>query len=107
VCKTYFHPPIAICTECHSEDLKFEPVSGRGTIYSFTITHDARTPAFAARTPYAVVWIELEEQARLRLVSNMPDTPLEDLRCEAPVEVYFETIAPGVRLPEFRLASRQ
>jgi uncharacterized protein len=103
-CKLYYHPPVAICTSCHGEELKFEPVSGRGTVYSYTITHEARTPAFTALQPYAVVWIELEEQARLRLVSSMPSTPLAGIRCDVQVEVYFDTITGDTAIPVFRLA---
>jgi uncharacterized protein len=103
-CATYQHPALGVCFNCGSEDLAYESVSGRGTIYSYTITHDARTPAFVARQPYALVWVELPEQPRLRIVANMPETALEDVRIGTSVEVYFEEIAPNVKVPQFRLA---
>ena len=62
-CGTYHHPQLTMCTHCQSEDLRYEPVSGKGTIYTFTITHDARTPAFAARQPYAIVWVRTRRAA--------------------------------------------
>ena len=103
-CGDYHHPPVAVCLNCLSEDLRYEPVSGRGVIYTYTVTHDARNPAFAALQPYAVVWVDLVEQARLRIVANMPDTPLEDVRVGADVEVYFEALDGGTKIPQFRLA---
>jgi uncharacterized OB-fold protein len=103
-CKTYQHPALAVCFSCGSDQLAYERVSGRGTIYSYTITYDARTPAFTARQPYALVWVELVEQPRLRILANMPETPLGDVRIGASVEAYFEELAPGVRVPQFRLA---
>jgi uncharacterized protein len=106
-CKTYQHPALGVCFTCGSDDLGYERVSGRGTIYSYTITYDARTPAFTARQPYALVWIELVEQARLRILANMPQTPLDAVRIGAPVEVYFEEIAPGVKLPQFQLIEEE
>jgi uncharacterized protein len=102
-CRTYHHPPLTMCTHCHSEDLRHEPVSGNGTIYTFTITYDARTPAFAARQPYAIVWVELDEQPRLRVLANMPDTPLDQVKIGAQVEVLFEEIAPNIKVPQFTL----
>jgi uncharacterized protein len=104
-CKRYHHPPTSMCFECGSEDLGFEPVSGHGTIYTYTITHDARNPAFAAIQPYAIVWVELDEQPRLRIVANMPGTPTGDLRIGAPVEVFFEDLTPSLALPQFRLVA--
>lgn len=105
-CSRYYHPPVAICSNCHSEDLSYQTVSGKGTLYTFTITHDARTPAFAALQPYAVVWVELDEQPGLMMMTNMPDTDLKDVRIGERVEVSFEQIGPGSRIPQFRLAKR-
>ena len=105
-CSRYYHPPVAICSNCHSEDLSYQPVSGGGTLYTFTITHDARTPAFAALQPYAVVWVELDEQPGLMVMTNMPDTGLKDVRIGERVQVYFDEIASGIRIPQFRLANR-
>ena len=102
-CRRYHQPPVGICPFCHSVDLRYEAVSGLGTIYTYTVTHDARTPAFAAVQPYAVVWVELDEQPRLRLISNMPGTPLDKVQIGSRVEVFFEEIEPGHKLPEFRL----
>jgi uncharacterized OB-fold protein len=103
-CTRYQHPPATICLRCGSNELAFEPVSGGGTIYTYTITYDARTPAFAARQPYAVVWVALDEEPGVRLLTNMPDTPLEDVRIGARVEVYFDELTADVKLPQFRLA---
>src|SRR5947208_13694504 len=61
-CATYFHPPLPACDVCESDDLRFETVSGRGTIYSFTWLHAAALDAFKAASPYAVVRVELAEQ---------------------------------------------
>jgi len=103
-CSIYQHPPTSRCFLCSSEELDFEAVSGMGRIHSFTITHDARTPAFMARQPYAVVWIELEEQTELYVIANMPETPIDEVQIGRRAEVYFDNIANSVWLPQFRLA---
>ena len=103
-CSRYFHPPRGLCPDCLSSELRFEPASGRGIVYSYTVTHDARHVAFAEIQPYAVVIVELEEQPGLVLLSNMYGDDIERLRPGLPVEVAFEEVAAGWRIPQFRIA---
>lgn len=107
-CGTYFHPPVGICPKCLRTDLAFTPVSGRGTLYSFTLTcSGARHPAFAARTPYVVALIELVEQHGLLLFSNLPESDPAELEIGRPVEFYPELREGGIHVPEFRLVASQ
>jgi len=104
-CSTYFHPPVGLCPDCLSEDLAFVPVSGEGTVYSFTQTHSgARHPAFAARTPYLVALVELVEQAGLFFFSNLdgsdPATPVAGQR----VQFFAEEREGGAVIPQFRVS---
>jgi uncharacterized OB-fold protein len=105
-CTRYHHPPVAICPACACEALAFEEVSGNGEIHALTVTHDARTPAFAAIQPYLIVWVALDEQPGLVLMTNILGSGPDDVRIGARVEVCFEEIAPGVHLPQFRLTAR-
>ena len=41
-CGHFQHPPYATCVNCISTDLTFEPVPGKGIIYSYTIMHRDR-----------------------------------------------------------------
>jgi uncharacterized OB-fold protein len=102
-CKRFQHPPADRCLECGFQSLQFCEVSGSGSIVSFTITYDARTPAFASRQPYAIVWVELDTQEGLVLVANLSESPVEAIQIGMPVQVYFERLADGVRLPQVRL----
>jgi uncharacterized OB-fold protein len=102
-CKRYHHPPLVVCTDCLSTDQRYEPVSGRGTISTFTITYDARQPAFEAIQPYTVAVVELAEQERLFMLSNIPGTPVEEIAIGLRVIVEFEEIAPGLKIPQFRV----
>jgi uncharacterized protein len=102
-CRRYQHPPLAFCSTCHAEELEFEAVSRLGTIYSTSITYDARTPAFIERQPYVVAWVELDEQQGLIIAGNMPDTPIDAAQIGDRVEVYFEKVSGDCKLPQFRL----
>lgn len=102
-CRNLAHPPVVVCHRCGSLEFAYERVSGRGRVYSFTVTRDARNPAFAAVQPYIVAWVELAEQAGLRLICNMPSVDLDRVAVGADVEVFFERLSPTICLPQFRL----
>jgi uncharacterized OB-fold protein len=115
-CARLRYPPGAGCPWCGALVWTWQPVSGRGTIYSYEIVVQAIQPGFRELTPYPVVVVELDEQRGaptpddgLRLVANLV-TP--DFRPEAEertaigarVEVCFQPVAAGFALPQFRLS---
>jgi uncharacterized OB-fold protein len=94
---TYF-PPQPFCPGCASADVEVVRASGRGSLYSYVITHRA-APGFEA--PYVIAEVELEEGPRLlsNLVDVAPDP--EQLPLDLALEVTFETFGE-VTLPLFR-----
>ncbi|MGD9797979.1 MAG: Zn-ribbon domain-containing OB-fold protein [Acidimicrobiia bacterium] len=101
-CGYHRHPPRPCCKRCNGFDLSPAEMSGRGTVYSYTVAVQPFHPWLATRLPYVLAVVELEEQPGLKLVTNLVDCAEEDLRCGLPVEVTFETIDDGVVLPVFR-----
>jgi uncharacterized OB-fold protein len=101
-CGYYQHTPRSCCKRCNGFSLAPAEVSGRGTMYSYTIAVHPFHPWLASRLPYVLAVVELEEQLGLKLVTNIVECPEDDLRCDMAVEVTFETIAEGVVLPMFR-----
>lgn len=101
-CELLRHYPQYLCPACHSDRWRWRQVSGEGTVYSFTIAHQAFNSAWAARVPYAVATIELDEG--VRLVSDLPDDDTEHVAIGRRVAVFFDEVAEGVTLPRFRLA---
>ena len=57
--------PRSLCTACMSDDLRWRPARGRGTVYSYSTVHRALLPGFEEDLPYVVAMIELEEGVRL------------------------------------------
>jgi len=102
-CRHFNHPPVDICPRCHSMEHAFEQVSGTGKIYSFTITHDARQPAFTEIQPYPVAVIELDEEPGLFMLTNIPGAEVEEVKTGLSVEVEFEELVPGRFIPQFHL----
>ena len=96
-CGTLRHPPRVLCAECGSDQVSWAPSAGRGTIFSWTVTHQAPHPAFADQVPYAVVVAELEEGARI--VASLRELVPADLELGLAVEVVLEEVSEGVLLP--------
>ena len=50
-CRAWRFLPRYMCAQCGSPDFAWTPVRGTGSLYSWTITHQALHPAFAADIP--------------------------------------------------------
>ncbi len=100
-CEHFSHPAPDRCPACLSPDLTPTAMSGRGTIFSFTIIRRAFHPGFAADIPYVVALVELAEQAGLHLVTNIVGGTAADLRIGMDVAVEFEPYGDFAR-PVFR-----
>ena len=62
-------------------------MSGRGTVYSFTINRQAWVPGL--EVPFVIAIVELDEQPGLRLMTNIVDGTPEEVEIGMPVEVAF------------------
>jgi uncharacterized protein len=74
-------------------NLEWRIVSGRGHIYSYTVTH-VPTPGFEDRGPYPIGLVELEEG--VRIIANLVKLDPAALKIGLRVKVTFETLAPGI-----------
>ena len=77
-------------------------VSGKGTVYSFVVVHQATMPGFAQDVPYVAAWIEFPEQSGLKMISNVIDCEPSEVFVGMSVEVTFEDVTEDVTLPKFR-----
>ena len=102
-CSEYVHPPREMCPRCRHETLVPTPVSGRGSIYSWSVMHSPGNPGFEDKIPYTVLVVELDEQPNLITIGNLVDGDPSELTIGAPVEVCFEKIDDKVTLPQWRL----
>ena len=57
-------PPRADCADCLSGDFDYREVSGRGTVYTYSVIAAAPT-GFDDEVPYTIVVVDLEEGGRL------------------------------------------
>ena len=102
-CQQYYHPPQVVCPTCIESILSFEEVSGRGTVYSFSVMRDQRVRGFEDKVPYVNVMVELEEQPLLMMVAILDGVAPEGVVIGSSVEVTFQRLTADIALPQFRL----
>jgi uncharacterized OB-fold protein len=91
-----------MCPACNSFARSWAAISGRGTVYSFSIVTGAGPEPPLPGThgwPYAVVLVELE--SGIRMISDADTEAIDDLQVGTPVEVIFEAIDDDISLPRF------
>ncbi len=98
-CHALQYYPRGICTACGATDLGWQPASGRGTVYTYTVTYRSEQPGFKERVPYVLAWVTLEEgvQVLTLLVGCDPAR----VRIGLPVRVTFEDVTPEISIPRF------
>lgn len=96
-CGYWLHPPSPYCPRCGGRDVAPDVLSGRGTVWSYTVNHHSWD---GGTEPYALVLVELEEQAGLRLTSDLVGCPTDQVRIGMAVRVAFEE-RDGIWYPLF------
>ena len=89
-CNRYHHPPRYLCGECGSDRLDWVPASGRGRLFSWTVTHRPVDPGWADEIPYATVVVAMAEG--VRIVGSYRGS-LDELRLDLPVRVTVEPVS--------------
>ncbi len=105
-CDRMQYPPEPRCYQCGSNRfLEWREVKGRGKIHGYCVVHDGRVGLLQDRQPYNIAVIELEEQPEIKLFSNLPGTPPDEVPVGAAVKLEFEETATGQLVPEWRVVS--
>ncbi|MFW6073983.1 MAG: Zn-ribbon domain-containing OB-fold protein [Chloroflexota bacterium] len=103
----FFFYPRGVSPYTGTKDVSWEPVSGNGTIYAFTIIPEARRawPGFGDDAPYVVAMVDLEEgNARLMThIVNVEADP-EHVKVGMPVKVVYDDVTDEITLPKFEPA---
>jgi uncharacterized OB-fold protein len=105
-CDSWVYYPRARCPRCLSGDLTWHEVSGRGHLFSFTVTHQPTTFQFADEMPQLIAIVELDEGVRLTttLVSTNGATGHSDLEIGRAVVPVFDHGDDGITLLRYRPA---
>lgn len=98
-CDRLQHFPRPWCTACLHDELDFVPASGLGVVYSFTVVRRNPNPAFAARVPYVLALVDLDEG--VRVMSSVVGCDPGSVHVGQRVEVCFEDVDDAHTIPLF------
>ena len=92
-CGEHHYFPRAICPHCFSERTEWVGASGRGTIYSFSVSRRVLP------TAYAIAYVTLEEG--VSMMTNIVDCDLDAIRIGQAVKLVFKPTDGGPPVPMF------
>jgi uncharacterized OB-fold protein len=91
-CGSYRWIPKPGCPKCLVETFEWVPVSGEGTVWTYSVVYRAG-PAFEADVPYITAAIELKEgPLKCLVLSWIVDCKPEDVTIGMPVRMIFEDV---------------
>jgi uncharacterized OB-fold protein len=99
-CGAYRFYPRLYCPKCASEAVQWSRVSGRATVYSYTVIHRAPSPGFKPDLPYVLAIVDLDEG--VRMMTNIVGCKPEEVRIGLNVSVVFNDVTSEITLPKFQ-----
>ncbi|HZP30065.1 MAG TPA: OB-fold domain-containing protein [Acidimicrobiia bacterium] len=104
-------PPRPMCPHCRSIETRWDPMSGRATVWSFVVPHPPLLPAYAELAPYNVIVVALDDDPTIRMVGNLvtgPEGGINEIDPASiaigePVEVVFSRVG-DTTLPRWKRA---
>ncbi|MFV8187514.1 Zn-ribbon domain-containing OB-fold protein [Streptomyces sp. AF1B] len=94
-CGRAHHYPREFCPYCWSEDVAWEPASGRAVLYTWSVVHRNDLPPFGERTPYVAAVVDLAEGPRM--MTEIVQTKGSGLQGGMELEVAFRGGVPVFR----------
>lgn len=95
-CRTFAFYPAYVCPECASRNLIWTQVTGKGTVYTYTV---APKSIFGEAGPVIVALVELEEGAMM--TSNIVNANPNLVTIGMKVQVCYEFVSEDIALPLF------
>jgi uncharacterized OB-fold protein len=92
-CEEVHFYPRSLCPFCGAADPAWVELSGKGAIYSCSVTRRA------GPVPYAIAYVALDEG--VSMLTNIVDCDLDALRIGQRVEVVFRPAEDGAAVPMF------
>ena len=95
-CARWVHPATGECRDCGAK-LVATPVSGDGTVFTYTVNHHPYNPEIP--TPYVIALVELSDQSGLLVAANIVDCEPDSVTTGMPVAIKPDKGAGGA--PQF------
>lgn len=87
-CGALLHPPVPVCRYCRSEDIGTRDVGTGATVVGVTVNHHPWDPRFPP--PYVIATVAIDDDPRVRLLTNLVDVEPDQARVGLRVAARFE-----------------
>jgi uncharacterized OB-fold protein len=98
-CGATRHPPSPRCPRCHAPGSSWRDLPGTGSVFTFTVVHQAFLPALAEHVPYVIAVVDLDDSDGARLVTNVVDGVPSTVCIGDRVSIVFEDMGPDLAVP--------
>lgn len=98
-CGTLRYVPKEICHVCHSDEVSWASISGKGEIYTFSVVRRAPTPAYQEDVPYTIVHVTMDEG--FRMIGTLSGIEVDDVAIGHKVKVAYDDVTPEWTLLTF------
>ncbi|MEL0080141.1 MAG: zinc ribbon domain-containing protein, partial [Rhodospirillales bacterium] len=78
-CNTWIWGPEWICHACHSFELDWQEIDGKGQIYSWERPWHPVHSALKGFGPYLIVLVELPHVGNIRMIGNLLGSPEQEV----------------------------
>ena len=97
-CSSMLWPPRVNCPRCASFSMGWTATNGKGNLFSWSRIHHTVLPYFAAKAPYVVAIIQLDD-VPVRMIGELRSGNDTHLRLGTQLVVSFEDLTPDCTLP--------
>lgn len=101
-CDRWVFYPRSRCSHCLADALVWHDVSGRATLYAFTIARQPTSPHFADEVLQRLAVVELEQG--VRITTTLVNVEDGDIRIGMPLAPVFDTVTDEVTLLRYQPA---
>jgi uncharacterized OB-fold protein len=84
--------PTGRCRHCGADDVAWVAVSGRGTLFSWTVVRHVLVKQYAGLVPYATGLVSIDEDPAVRIVTRLVDCRPEELCIGMPMRAVFRPL---------------
>ncbi|MCH2171924.1 OB-fold domain-containing protein [Myxococcota bacterium] len=98
-CDYWRYYPSPVCHRCSSFEFEWTPVSGLGTVYTYSVVYRPPSAAFAEEVPYVYAVVELEEGPMMP--TNIVGIEPSEVTIGLSVQVTYEDVNDSIALPKF------
>lgn len=101
-CDRHIFYPRSHCPSCLTPEIDWQPISGEGTLHTFTITSQPTAPHFADEVPQMLAMVDLD--AGIRMTSTLANVSRENIKVGMRLQPFFDHVNEVVTLLRFQPA---